>query len=156
MALLSPKCPVSQEERVWIEESMAWFGTEFGRDVLNRDPVLRPGCRTLQREQSCGTPALSASTSGSGRTGLCRSRVEARTGAVAGAAADVRLGGRRRRLTGVPAGADRVQLGGVVAVARPGTSGAHRGSTFSRTAASLSATSAEQPPSSTNGTSRAG
>ncbi len=40
MALLSPKCPVSLEERVWIEESVAWFGTEFGRDVLNRNPVL--------------------------------------------------------------------------------------------------------------------
>ncbi|WP_188304758.1 hypothetical protein [Streptomyces sp. CBMA123] len=40
MALFAPKCPVGPAERVWIEESMAWLAAEFGREVLDRAPVL--------------------------------------------------------------------------------------------------------------------
>ncbi|MFF3111046.1 hypothetical protein ACFVSN_17865 [Kitasatospora sp. NPDC057904] len=40
MALFPPKCPVGPDERVWIEESMAWLAAEFGRGVLERAPVL--------------------------------------------------------------------------------------------------------------------
>ncbi|MFD7453609.1 hypothetical protein [Kitasatospora sp. NPDC059827] len=40
MALFAPKCPVEPDERVWIEESMAWLAAEFGRGVLDRAPVL--------------------------------------------------------------------------------------------------------------------
>ncbi|GAB7184258.1 hypothetical protein ATKI12_4089 [Kitasatospora sp. Ki12] len=40
MGLFSAKCPVGPEERVWIEESMAWLTAEFGREVLDRAPVL--------------------------------------------------------------------------------------------------------------------
>jgi hypothetical protein len=40
MALFSPKCPVGPQEQVWMEGSMAWLAAEFGREVLNRDPVL--------------------------------------------------------------------------------------------------------------------
>ncbi|MFD5463666.1 hypothetical protein ACFWIQ_12715 [Kitasatospora sp. NPDC127059] len=40
MPLFAPKCPVGPEERVWIEESMAWLAAEFGREVLDRAPVL--------------------------------------------------------------------------------------------------------------------
>ncbi|MFD8756010.1 hypothetical protein ACFV0O_34295 [Kitasatospora sp. NPDC059577] len=40
MALFSPKCPVGPDERVRVEESMAWLAAEFGRDVLCRAPVL--------------------------------------------------------------------------------------------------------------------
>ncbi|MFF2073184.1 hypothetical protein ACFVXG_00325 [Kitasatospora sp. NPDC058162] len=40
MALFPPKCPVGPEERVWIEESMAWLAAEFGLGVLERAPVL--------------------------------------------------------------------------------------------------------------------
>lgn len=40
MALFSPKCPVGPDLRAWTEESMAWLTSEFGREVLNRAPVL--------------------------------------------------------------------------------------------------------------------
>jgi len=40
MALFAPKCPIGPQERVWVEESMAWLAAEFGREVLNRGPVL--------------------------------------------------------------------------------------------------------------------
>lgn len=35
-----PRCPVSPEERAWIEDSLDWLVSEFGADQLRRAPVL--------------------------------------------------------------------------------------------------------------------
>jgi hypothetical protein len=40
MAWWRPECPVRPVEQEWIEDSMDWFLTEFGRDVLLGDVVL--------------------------------------------------------------------------------------------------------------------
>jgi hypothetical protein len=37
----APGCPIDPDEREWIDESLAWFGEEFGSAALSR-PVILP------------------------------------------------------------------------------------------------------------------
>jgi hypothetical protein len=41
MALLTPKCPVDDRERTWIQDSVEWFRSQFGDGPL-RAPVILP------------------------------------------------------------------------------------------------------------------
>jgi hypothetical protein len=38
--MFARRCPVGEQERLWIEESLDWLTTEFGRDLLRRDVLL--------------------------------------------------------------------------------------------------------------------
>ncbi len=42
MFLFTTKCPVSPEEKAWIDESMRWLIKEFGADRLRDAPVILP------------------------------------------------------------------------------------------------------------------
>ena len=37
-----PKCPVSAEEKDWIERRMGWLCEQFGRDRMRQSPVILP------------------------------------------------------------------------------------------------------------------
>lgn len=41
MSFFRPKCPVTSDERAWIDESLRWFVRQFGREPLGR-PVILP------------------------------------------------------------------------------------------------------------------
>jgi hypothetical protein len=41
MALFAPSCPVEDRERTWIEDSIEWFGSQFGDGPLSA-PVILP------------------------------------------------------------------------------------------------------------------
>ncbi|MFH2054003.1 MAG: hypothetical protein ABIK96_16220 [bacterium] len=38
----SPRCPVTPDDRRWIENSFAWFAEEFGDEALRKGPVILP------------------------------------------------------------------------------------------------------------------
>lgn len=37
-----PRCPITPDDRLWIENSFAWFDEEFGGNVLRNGPVILP------------------------------------------------------------------------------------------------------------------
>lgn len=37
-----PRCPVTPDDRLWIENSFAWFGEEFGGEIVRSGPTILP------------------------------------------------------------------------------------------------------------------
>lgn len=42
MGWFTPKCPVSDEEKLWLEESSKWLVREFGIEYIRESPVILP------------------------------------------------------------------------------------------------------------------
>ncbi len=42
MGWLSPKCPVSDDEKLWLEDAAKWLVVEFGIDHIRKIPVILP------------------------------------------------------------------------------------------------------------------
>ena len=42
MGLFTPKCPVDDETRAWVDNSMNWLLERFGTGVVTEDPVVVP------------------------------------------------------------------------------------------------------------------
>lgn len=53
--ITGPKCPVSKEQKLWIEERLRWLQREFGTNRVDA-PVLQPTLRIFPRVWN-GTPA---------------------------------------------------------------------------------------------------